>query len=959
MHDRRIFLDWHNPALHAAVDALVGRYASARELDLRGVAVVLPGARAGRRLKEVLVAEAARRRLRLTPPAIGTVGHLPERLYQPRTPPAGPARNLAAWSGALRATPRHLMEPVVRRPPAAADLRGWLELARQVNSLHATVAAGGLLFRQVAAHCERAGMPAEQERWQLLAGVQAEWVAALAAMGRSDVHLERIAALEEGRIAADAHIWLLGVTEMPLLLRRMLHALPHDAVTALVAAPDTHADTFDALGCVAPEWWGAAHVPVRDSQLAITDRPADQADLVARAIAACNGEFAADEIAVAVPDAEVVPFIEERLAAAGVPARYAAGSDVDHSPPARLLAAVADVLDSDSAAAWAALVRHPDAGDWIRRNATEWDDEGAAALRRPNEPWLGAMDNYIARHLPARMQRGAGAGRVMTSLMRGVRRDLLQPFAGSRSLAAWMPAMLELLLAVYGAGRINRERPEGRALLGALTRIRDAAAELHALPNDEYMRCDAATAIRILLDTLRDVPLPPEPEQAAVELLGWLEMHLDDAPVAILTGVSEAVLPESVNAHPFLPDSLRSALGLEDNARRLARDAYQLTALLHARRRVHVVAGRRSAAGDPLRPSRLLLAVPPDALPARLTAFYTGTTAVTAPQSEHPPAEPPRPRQSAFALPPEKAIRLHAPIERMAVSDFSRVLHSPYLFVLDRNARLRAVDDSGRELDPASFGGLAHHVLQHFGSSPAAALDDPDALAAALDSLLDAEAARQFGSAPLTSVRLQVEQLRARLHAFARWQAARRGDGWHIVATEAATPEEGVPFDVDGVPIRLSGRIDRIDRNEHTGAWAVFDYKTGERPRTPDQAHRRGRAGQWVDLQLPLYRHILHHVRQGDDTRAIFSGNADTVELAYVNVCSSLDAIGHEPAAWTTADLLAADEVARDCVRLLRAGPFAWEPVRGFFDDDMSALLGLGRLTAWEDASDEDDDVSE
>ena len=39
-------------------------------------------------------------------------------------------------------------------------------------------------------------------------------------------------------------------------------------------------------------------------------------------------------------------------------------------------------------------------------------------------------------------------------------------------------------------------------------------------------------------------------------------------------------------------------------------------------------------------------------------------------------------------------------------------------------------------------------------------------------------------------------------------------------------PDGGVLFDVDEVPIRLTGRIDRIDRHQ-SGRYAILDYKTG------------------------------------------------------------------------------------------------------------------------------------
>ncbi len=57
----RVFLGWNRPGLAAAVEYLVGRAARAGVLDLGGVIVAVPGARAGRRLLELLLERAERR----------------------------------------------------------------------------------------------------------------------------------------------------------------------------------------------------------------------------------------------------------------------------------------------------------------------------------------------------------------------------------------------------------------------------------------------------------------------------------------------------------------------------------------------------------------------------------------------------------------------------------------------------------------------------------------------------------------------------------------------------------------------------------------------------------------------------------------------------------------------------------------------------------------------------------
>ena len=113
---------------------------------------------------------------------------------------------------------------------------------------------------------------------------------------------------------------------------------------------------------------------------------------------------------------------------------------------------------------------------------------------------------------------------------------------------------------------------------------------------------------------------------------------------------------------------------------------------------------------------------------------------------------------------------------------------------------------------------------------------------------------RQFGADPLAAVLVQIEQLRGRLAAFARWQAQWAAEGWRIQYVEVGEDRAKAALVVDGREMGLRGRIDRIDFHAAKDQWVIFDYKTSDAAKTPEQVHLD--AGQWVDLQLPLYRHL-------------------------------------------------------------------------------------------------------
>ena len=96
-------------------------------------------------------------------------------------------------------------------------------------------------------------------------------------------------------------------------------------------------------------------------------------------------------------------------------------------------------------------------------------------------------------------------------------------------------------------------------------------------------------------------------------------------PHLVVGGLNDGRVPEAIVGDAFLPESLRTRLGLKTNATRLARDAYLLQALASSREkggRLDLFFGKRSLVGEPLRPSRLLLHCADEILPGRVAFLF-------------------------------------------------------------------------------------------------------------------------------------------------------------------------------------------------------------------------------------------------------------------------------------------------------------------------------------------------
>lgn len=982
---RRVFLDWSSPFLPRVARWLLAEHGR----DLSNVIVAVPGSRAARGLVEHLARAAGPE---LVPPRVLTQGELVDLLVRVELPVANRLARTLAWAQALRAVPAHELEHLVARHPESAS--EWLRLAEVVRTLHGELAPEGLSFSDVARGPRGAGAlsaatdarpgaradgtraPATREldaswsegeahRWRSLAHAQELWRARLARAGVCDPHEGRSRAIEAGAIDRGPRVVLAGVADMNRLLRRVLEHLG-DRATALVAAPESESAGFDALGALVPAAWASRPLPIRDEQWDVGDRPGEQAELAYERLRAWNGRFAPEEIVIGVADDEVVPALERKLAQESVLARPAAGRPFEGTRVERALTLGAELLKTRAFGAWAAFVRQPDV-ERVLWDALGDDASAPAAL----------LDDYHGEHLPARVperflegerelreraKRAAAEGservasaavlaseraapphatgepprREQLVALERATRDVFGALDASepRPIAAWTAPIRAFLARVFARPLHPRRSDDDRVLARALEIAGGVLEELDALPPllaEEPVA--AAQALELVVSAARGAAIPARsalPGETTIELLGWLELALDDARAVVVTGFDEGRVPRSTANDPFLPDRLRAELGLAHGAERLARDVHAATLLLHSREELAFVSGRRTRDGDPLLASRLVYHVPDEDVARRVRAFYTAPPRRAAPAGRDAPPRPLPRGVEGRAFP------------SLGVRAFGDYLRSPYGFYLKHVARVESVDDRARELDPLAYGALVHDVLQDMGrDAEARELLDESALAAFLCERLAARAAGRFGGAALPAVELQIARLEHRFELFARVEVARRRDGWRVHAVEWE-PKEPVTLDVDGEPIVLAGRIDRVDRRVVEGVeqWAVLDYKTGDAPKTPNATHRA--RDEWRDLQLPLYTLIARRL-----------GAKALTELGYVAIGKDAANCGVLLADWTAEELDAAFDAAREVVRKVRRGEF-WDLGRGVDDGPIfQAIAGVGLIAESDDGDDE------
>jgi RecB family exonuclease len=335
------------------------------------------------------------------------------------------------------------------------------------------------------------------------------------------------------------------------------------------------------------------------------------------------------------------------------------------------------------------------------------------------------------------------------------------------------------------------------------------------------------------------------------------------------------------------------------------------------------LSGRRSRSGDALLPSRLAFHAPHDQLPARVDhALHP----LSLPRSVRP--DGPGAGAAPRALP--RPDTWNTPTS-FRVTWFKTYLESPYLFYVRHILGLKTVEMDEHEMGARAFGNLAHEVLEGLDSDDLRRCTDAEVIAEALEQRLQALAGLRFGPRPLPAVELQLDQLSWRLARFAERQARRAAEGWCVRHSEWE-PKKPVELIVDGKPVTLIGRIDRIDVHAD-GRWAIFDYKTGENIREPQLEHRK-RSGEWRDLQLPLYWLLAEELCRGT-----------LPELGYARLGKDQASIDFTLVkGWSEETRTEALEAARTVVRKVRAGEFFEVGRPKLYAPVLSALCGQGLL---------------
>ncbi|GAA5510749.1 PD-(D/E)XK nuclease family protein [Novipirellula caenicola] len=930
------FLGWDAPLLPRAVDSLKSKYATTNQFDLSGLICVLPTSQSSYRFETLLKEAAKDAGLRLSLPKIITLGRLPEQLYLPRGTLAIDFEQTLAWSQVLAAANPETLKPLVPTLPTSDEADTWMELAATIRGLHEDLASNQLSFADVATVTEAEN---DQRRWTLLATLFESYLKRLAAAGLADPHHERRFALSDHACKTSSTVVLIGTSDLSHLQIAMLRATQGEIV-AMVAAPANEASRFDEFGCIETSKWTDYRLPIDDEQLISAGDIADQSTAVAEVIAEFAKQYSVDEVTIGVTDESQVGPIEFEMRSCGVDTFRNLGWSIDRTAIGRLLNLTASYLKTRSWQSLATLVRHADVHAWISKQ----DPESA-------DSWLTQIDQLLANHFPIQLANPLPeeAKKSYPTAIQVAKRieKWMTPLQGAnRPLGQWCGAISQWLTTLYATELDALEPadesmplfapeessvPQDRTTMalhsvcGLLTRFANVNAELD-------LEIDGASAMQMIANRVGDLRVVDPMQPDDIEILGWLDLALDDAQALVVLGLNQPFVPTAVTNDAFLPGALRTQLRMADNDRRFARDVYNMQLLLSTRQTVRFIVGRNSADGTPTPPSRLLAAASDEDVARRIRLLL----------------ETSRPRvlvrhgwdtanvESSLPIPSLPASTGTCPVKAMSVTAFHDYLACPYRFYLRHVLKLKPLDDMSAELAANQFGDLIHGALETFGDSDDRDESDAEKIEKILLHHLHRYASLRYGDSASTAVALQIRQAERRLRKVAVEQAQRIAQGWVIKQSEASVDDkrDGACIEVDGFKMGLRGRLDRIDFHRDSGRWAILDYKT--HGHKPEKKHlkKTDEGMQWIDLQLPLYRMMIPYL--GIDA------NPTEVQLGYFNISDKDEETKINIADFDESLMDQARELILDCVRRIRDEDFApsRDPIQ-YDDYDMIMQTGV------------------
>lgn len=911
MEVKKKSINWNRSAVESGVAWLVDQSKRKEFIDLSHLWIITQTSGASRRLTDALTQYANERDSACLLPKWSTPGFLikPESEFIDGLRVASSVQAIANWVVVLKENDLSEYPNLFPRLPKELDVSWGLSMAGALVQLREILAEANHDCKSVE-ESRLAEKWLEQDRWVDLARLENEYRSRLQRNGLLDPmdagrRWVRQSVLPE-RVE---RIVLFGVPGFPDLAGGALeNFLSQGAcVESVVFCSGNHElDFFDQFGRPIRTEWERRPLPLNDDQLRLLYGPTEQAGYASEILNLLSGER--DEtINIGVLDPEVKDnlIVTSKRKKSPFSFHDPEGKPGIQAPIYGWFKAIYELLCSGSMSSATQLMNFPLTLQWLEANDLKSD------IRK----WQKELDKLHSRNLCQRLDDGILFAGKSSYSIEGPLLKLKDMITGLQS-GSFEKGILNLVRQALNDRSLSRDCAEDQSFLQLLPKLTDWLSDLGKVSN-----IGVQEQFSIFLGMIAKSSWTNEAHEDEIAMYGWLELPWADAPNLLVLGCNDSFLPSSLPVNSFVPQSLRSELGLWTDEDRAGRDAYLLSWVLASRKgessSVEFVLGKFSQDGSPLKPSSLFFICnenDEDELPNRTEKLFADVV----PEESNP----------AWAYPWKLKPGIHEPIRNISVTSFRNFLACPFRFYLKKKFKMDEYDAEKEEADVMDFGTLTHHALEglkdYFESVP-----NENEIYSLLCQHLAKEINKRYGEYPSLSILQQKASIERRLKRVAHLHVDELLDGWRIYKVEqkfymdSCGSKNSADWEVlagkdeplkGENSIRIVGVVDRIDYHAERGTYRLYDYKTSEKG--PKVLHLKkstvrmeeypeffffdqsGNTMRWMDLQLPLYKIWAE--------KTLLSKEAHRLEVGIYNVPAKEEKIG--PNMWTELD----DELVRE-----------------------------------------------
>lgn len=861
----RVFLDWQEPILKSASRYIIKKYTQNNVLNLKNVFIVTAGAKPYKRLLEILLIESEKEELSFIPPQTLTPKSLISSFIVSSKKNLTDFQSLLFFIKALQNKKDLVENDFLKKDYQKGNLSSYISLAKTIYKLYEEISVSNISFKDVAAKTKELEAFEDDDRWNNLQEIYEEYERLLELFNVTDTYIERRKLLiSNHHIANCQDLIFVNIPYFNPIFCDILRKIECKK-TFLIFAPEDKKEYFDDLGTLVFNKWLNEKVIIDDDSIVIANDIKSLGNSVKNIMIDLSGDYSAKDIIIGTTDDSLILPIKKEVMKEGISIASVREKNLSNSSLYKLIDLLKSYVETSTFENFANFIRHPDILHYLNLK----DDTLTFDLI------LSMLDEYSSLHLPYYFKENSivsGMGDTQDrKVIECIKKIfiIVSPFFKMNqkedTISVFTDFILNMIVEIYKNLELSKSKNEDKIFIEVFEGYRKVLISLSENVDNLEIKFSFSQVLSLLNSLALDISIGAISYTETVEIQGWLEVQNDDSEAVILVGLSEGKWPESISQDEFLPNSLRTLLGIMDNDKRYVRDLFMLQSIIASKKKVFFVPLKTNADSSENLMSKLLLTQDAKTNAKRIINFYNAENSFSE-NIEN------KNEDINFLLEPK--IESYN-LEKISVSEFKEYHECPYRYYLKHVLNLSSVEISLNELNPLMSGNIFHELFYRFGISDLKNSEDKKEIEQFLFKELEKYVSENFGNDYLPTINVQLEGIKKILSYFSSWQSAWHYNGWKIFKVEESF--NNFYLRVNDIPVKVVGRIDRIDYNEKEGLYRIFDYKTGSSKYDLQRVY--GPKKGWIDWQMPLYVNFL-----------LQEFGFEKISCAYLNVSSFNDA---------------------------------------------------------------------